>query len=292
MNSNATGIDAEAPLAPVSAGERIQTMDVLRGGALFGILWMNTPTNGEPVSGLDRGVLLVGNVLADGKFLALYSFLFGLGFAVQLLRAEQRGAAVVPLYLRRLAVLLLIGLAHGIFLWHGDILQFYAVAGLVLLALQDVRPRLVLILAGLCLVLQVFAGELSDGINALRRLEPEAARVEALREEVRDLDHRAIAQRVVAAEEYGTYWNLVSARAVQETAAYWPLDSNLGEWSDGVVLCMFLLGLYSGRRGIFQDPAAHLRFLRRVMWWGVGIGLRPMWRRRWQWQWRRTTSVG
>ena len=36
---------------------------------------------------------------------------------------------------------------------------------------------------------------------------------------------------------------------------------------------MFLLGLYSGRRGIFQDPAAHLRFLRRVMWWGLGIGL-------------------
>ena len=48
----------------------------------------------------------------SGKFITIFSFLFGLGFAVQIGRAEHRGASIIPLYRRRLAVMLAIGLAH------------------------------------------------------------------------------------------------------------------------------------------------------------------------------------
>jgi uncharacterized protein len=256
-------------LAPLAAGDRIQTIDVLRGFALFGILWMNTPGNGEPITGLDRGVLFLGKLLADGKFFSLYSFLFGLGFAVQLLRAEQRGGNIVPVYLRRLGVLLLIGVAHSIFLWQGDILQNYAVLGVLLLPVRNYSPRALLRLATLCLVGNAAVGPLVDAIGPLRRPEPAVALEESLRSDVADLDQQVVWQRTYAEAENGSYGRLVTARAERQLGQF----SNPDVWFDGIIFCMFLLGLWAGRRRIFQETAAHLPLIRHVMWCGLAIGL-------------------
>ena len=56
-----------------------------------------------------------------------------MGFVVFLVRAENAGRAAGRLFARRLTVLLLIGVAHGVLLWAGDILATYALVGFVLL---------------------------------------------------------------------------------------------------------------------------------------------------------------
>jgi hypothetical protein len=50
-----------------------------------------------------------------------------------MMRAEERGRRVAPVYVRRLLVLLVIGCAHMFLLWYGDILHLYALMGFTLL---------------------------------------------------------------------------------------------------------------------------------------------------------------
>ena len=101
---------------------------------------------------LDGAAFSVTRALFLGKFNALFSFLFGLGFTLQIARVESAGGSALVTYLRRLGALLLIGLAHFLLIWPGDILVVYALMGLVLLALRRVPDRVLLGLALLALV--------------------------------------------------------------------------------------------------------------------------------------------
>jgi uncharacterized protein len=89
----------------------------------------------------------VEKVLFEFKFISLFSALFGAGLIVQMTRAERRGVRFVPLYLRRLVVLAVIGLLHGLLLWYGDILLTYAVLGAILLVLRRISARTMTIIA-------------------------------------------------------------------------------------------------------------------------------------------------
>src|SRR5258708_33145566 len=116
-------------VSPVSPGERIDVGDVLRGLALFGILAANMRAFNAP--GQIYGEIdflfhntadLLGQAFIDffisGKCISLFSFLFGIGFAIQMTRAEERGSSV-SFYPRRLFILLLIGLVHSWLIWWG-----------------------------------------------------------------------------------------------------------------------------------------------------------------------------
>lgn len=136
----------QAPAA-IDPRNRIVTIDVLRGVALFGVLMVNLLTafrvsifaqfvpSGAAGSSMDR--LLDDFVIyaLDMKAFSLFSLLFGVGLAIQLDRLSARER---PLYWlrRRLLVLLGFGLSHLIFVWNGDILTEYALAGLLVLPLM------------------------------------------------------------------------------------------------------------------------------------------------------------
>ena len=138
--------DGAASSGPISPAERIDAIDALRGVALFGVLAMNlvmgfrvsifeqfliAKTSGSPIDRVVETILILG---IDLKAFALFSLLFGVGLAIQFerLAASPRRA---QLLLRRLAVLLAIGLIHLCLIWHGDILTEYALAGLIVLPL-------------------------------------------------------------------------------------------------------------------------------------------------------------
>ena len=93
--------------------------------------------------------------LVEGKFYSIFSLLFGLGFALQMQRAESRGGDGLPLFTRRIKVLMLIGLAHLLLLWYGDILLFYALMALVLMRMRHMDDRRVLWWAVACVFLPV-----------------------------------------------------------------------------------------------------------------------------------------
>jgi len=153
-------------LAPTGRTERYDVLDALRGFALFGIFLANIRFfSGWEYLGPEQRNALAGSTfdlvdflhlaVIDGKFYTLFSFLFGLGFALQLQRLEGRGAAATRIYLRRTSVLLGIGLLHLFVFWVGDILTPYALLGFVLLAVRHWTDRTLLIVAGLALLVPV-----------------------------------------------------------------------------------------------------------------------------------------
>ena len=73
------------------------------------------------------------NYFVQGKFWTIFSLLFGMGFAVMMVRAEKAGREFRQVYLRRVLALAVFGAAHFIFLWEGDILFSYAIAALLLM---------------------------------------------------------------------------------------------------------------------------------------------------------------
>lgn len=149
---------------PVAATERIPALDVLRGIAILGILVMNiqgfalpfaaysNPSVWTPGDTLDRFFWGLAHVLAEQKFMTLFSLLFGSGVALMLDRLEHKGLPVAAVHYRRTLGLLLIGLAHAYLLWYGDILVSYAICALALYPLRHVRPSR-LLAAGLVLLL-------------------------------------------------------------------------------------------------------------------------------------------
>lgn len=136
-----------APLAavPVPAGERIVTLDFVRGAAVLGILVANLVAFSHPLIAYDwpiglprweepgnRGLWLAQFLLVDGKMRGLFTLLFGAGVALFLDRAPTTGRGYL-VQVRRLVWLGLIGLAHFFLLFWGDILFLYAIAGLMAL---------------------------------------------------------------------------------------------------------------------------------------------------------------
>jgi uncharacterized protein len=139
--------------APVSESERLDSLDVLRGFAVLGILVMNIqmftmPTAayfnpyalGEPAT-RDLAIWSISHVLADLKFMTIFSMLFGAGVLLMTTRTVERGGSPVRLHYRRMFWLLLFGLAHAYLLWHGDILVLYAVCGMLLYGAREFSAR-------------------------------------------------------------------------------------------------------------------------------------------------------
>lgn len=264
--------DAHTQLGPVAPTERIEIIDILRGFALFGVLLVNMHNFGSYVvaAPVHAAAGAFTHAFFTMKSMSLFSFLFGLGIALQLQRANARGVSFFPVYWRRAFGLFAIGFLHML-IYPGDILRTYALLGFVLLMFWRRTSRTVLLAAVICLV----APYAIKGISQVLALptDPEIATV-AQREsheawtlrdawtqrQVRVLTQGSLSDVVVInlqdEDRHGPYWGL------------WPLRQH-SSW----FLALFLLGLYVARRRLLEDISAHRIFLRRVLWWGLGIGL-------------------
>lgn len=150
---------------PSTTTQRIVAIDVLRGVALLGILIMNirgfamisaaymNPLATGPISDLEHAVWWVGTLLADQKFMALFSMLFGAGVVLMYERRDAAGQGSAALHYRRMAGLFVIGMVHAYALWFGDILVAYALCGMWLFLLRRQRPWLLILLGVLMLMI-------------------------------------------------------------------------------------------------------------------------------------------
>jgi len=256
-------------MGPIPHSERLEVVDVLRGAALFGIITANMRAFNSPAATyMDHTLMWTGtpdriaqglvDLLVMGKFITLFSFLFGIGFAVQMDRAQARGVAPRTFYRRRLAVLLVMGLAHMFLVWWGDILTAYALMGFILLLFRKRSQKTVLTWAVLLyawplLFGGVFALLIASGVNVPMPRKPTAAEL----------------ARTVQIYAAGTYGQMLQARLKD---AFF----NLGGLFVFYPRCLglFLLGLWTWRAGMVQDSSeASLRRLRRWGKWGLWIGL-------------------
>jgi len=180
-----------APKAlPVEGGERLGSVDVIRGVALMGILAMNIVGMAWPGSvysipimapehdWADMALWGFNHLVFDTKMMTLFSMLFGAGLVLMADRAEGRGAKVRGVFYRRVAWLLVIGLIHSYLIWDGDVLVLYASCGFLLYPTRRWSPK-TLIIVGVCLNLLLVPLLLSVRYGVVPYMRRTAERVEA-----------------------------------------------------------------------------------------------------------------
>lgn len=262
-------------LTALPIAKRISILDVLRGFALMGILIMNMP--GFSYSGwhesdgshywplqVDQLAEQVRNALFSGKFNSLFSVLFGLGFTIQFARMQQQDPLGADrLYLRRLLMLLVIGVVHACVFWTGDVLHVYAILGIVLLfGLRKVSDRgLVLVMAG-CLIYPLMASLLRVAFVSKEFV---ASRV-AL--------GKGFALTNDAAYGAGSFWATVWENMRIMAHEYGDLYSLWGTfgWYVSMTLTM-LLGVLAGRRRWAQRIPELMPQIKRLTWVMLVVGL-------------------
>lgn len=271
---------ASIPLTPVQQTERIQIVDILRGFAFFGILLVNMMIFARPMQVVlfpiettapwyDRAAEWIIHFAGEGKFYALFSLLFGLGLTLQMERIEGRGGRFVPLYARRLLVLLGIGLVHAFLIWVGDILIMYALLGFLLLLFRKAKPRTLLIWVVILILLPLL---FNIGLTALvewGRTVPEAApQIQA------SFANTTANFQAEMDQAYRVYANGNFATITQQRIAdYFSIGLTAYLVMGFHVLAMFLLGVYFGKQGIFRNLEAHRLLFKRLLIWGLIIGV-------------------
>lgn len=224
---------------------RIDTIDVLRGFALAGILYAHMviwytgaalpPDVYTQFDSFADGIALgIFGALVFGKFFSVFSFLFGLSFYLHF-RKKRSGPHYLKTYIWRLFLLFSIGLLHHI-IWRGDILAIYAALGAMLIFFRNLPPKLILFLALL------FITNIPTHLYDVLTTEVTKAQVE-----------------FPMASEAERYYNLVQHgdlfTVLKDNWNSWPakLQYQLESGRLFMTFGYFLLGLYAGRTGLFTS---------------------------------------
>lgn len=257
---------------PATPADRFIEIDALRGLALFGILLANLPSFiGLAMADTpERAMAIIGdmpqvatgiivNFILDGKFYTVFSLLFGLGFSLQLDRLTRRGAAGTSIFMRRMAILLMIGLIHLSFIWSGDILTLYALAGFTLSLFHRMKDVWLLSCAFFLVLIVPFVG-----LFLLPTADGEwTAPVFALGDTLfASTGHDADASYFVILKDQ--WWPTVWARAASEWA--YVAGDKLYTWRIPKVLGTMLLGMWAGRMLVRGRLIGNTRLL-----WSVAI---------------------
>ncbi|OPL11303.1 MAG: hypothetical protein AVO34_08790 [Firmicutes bacterium ML8_F2] len=248
--------------APVQPSERISELDVLRGIALFGILMVNMSFFKYPIfferysynfpDGMEQFWAYMIQFIFTGKFYAIFSFLFGLGFYIFMKRAISKGVNPVLLYKRRLTALLFFGLIHLVIFWSGDILFTYALGGFLLLRFYHLPlPILKKWIIGFFLI--------AVAINSLFTL------FQGLGEMVGGIEYEAVTLRMIeeAMVFYteGNFGELLLYRVINEVPyVFIGLVASIP-----AVFGYFLCGLYAGRVDLFSNLAKQGPLFKKIL---------------------------
>ena len=264
---------SENAIRPVSLSDRLEIVDVLRGIAVCGILignvqWfsgygMMPPALAAAAPTYDQVTHFLVHFFVEGKFYSIFSFLFGFGFALQMGRAAERGDTTASLFKRRLFWLLITGLIHAYLLWPGDILSIYALMGFVLILFRNKSNKSLLKWAVALIATPVVTYILLYIAFVMFAPPDTAANLDAMMVERWTEGIRSVTQN--------TFW---------QTATTYNLDYIKGRYLGLIfqmrlpkILAMFLLGMYAYRLGIFQNLSTHKPLIRRVLVYGLVLGL-------------------
>ncbi len=284
---------------PVSSAERIESLDVLRGFALLGILLLNIIGFGLHTAGYFNPMIGLGehpglnltiwggvNVFFEGAMRALFSMLFGAGvvlFTTGLGSSSGQGKRGW-LHYKRTFWLLVFGVFDAyVLLWNGDILMVYAVCGALLYPLRNCSPRTLLISAGVIIALTSITYEglgqiMRAGQVAVAEIEADASLAEDPERQVMaeawidfaaDFQLDAQAQQQELDERAGSYATAFTftVRYMAEHLAFAVPVFLL--WD---ALAMMLLGMGLYRLGVLSGERSNA-FYRRLMIGGFAVGL-------------------
>ncbi|BAC13139.1 hypothetical conserved protein [Oceanobacillus iheyensis HTE831] len=248
---------------PIKDSQRLNWIDAARGFAIFGIFMVNIGAFSAPyflyggeteiwTSKMDSLILFIMDVFFQASFYTLFSILFGFGIQLQKDRLVEKGISVNRFFIRRLTVLTIIGLIHAIGIWHGDILFTYGVVGFLLLVYFNVKDRTIVV--NIISLLGVFVGLFTLLMYQVR-------------------DYLDTANQGLIIQAMNNYSSDSLSRIWEQNLHDWQL-SNGGInilFLAGVILPMFLIGMYAARKKWFHHPEKYQQKLT-VIWFISFIG--------------------
>lgn len=246
-------VPGTASPAPAHVLERHGAVDGLRGVALLGIAVVNAQFVLEhsdvgwagQTSGIDLAVRWAVMTFGELKVYPLFALLFGYGLTVQIDRAATRGSRLGARYGRRMLALVVLGVAHAVLFFPGDVLVVYGCVGAVLYLLRRRGSAALLWVAGAVYAL-ASATWLVIGAELLATGEPLTAAPSAG------------ALEVLAA---GGFEDVVG-----EHLGGWPATLALLAAVQGPAAFAFaLVGVVLGRTAVLARPDAHRRRAWRVL---------------------------
>jgi uncharacterized protein len=256
---------------PVPQTERIVPIDVLRGFALLGILVMNiqsfamvgplydNPTAYGELKGANFVVWLLSHLLADQKFLSIFSMLFGAGILLLWQKAERSGADSSPLHYRRMGWLIVFGLLHAYLLWYGDILYTYGMCGLFVYLFRRRSPWT---LVSWSIILAMIGSLIAIGLGLFwvphLSADAKADFIDDWQPTVQSINEELTAYR-------GSWFAQMSERAPTAFAIETSLFVRLYLWKASSLM---LLGMALFKLGAFHARWSHRRYLSLV---GAGL---------------------
>ena len=262
---------------PVGEKSRAEILDVLRGFALLGILVSHVPTFSGyeflPADrqaeldgwGIDRGLKVGVEFLVRGKFLSLFSLLFGIGFAIQIESAVRQSVHFAARFTRRMAVLLAIGILHTL-VWFGDILIYYAVFGLLLLPMARWDARRMLRASAVGFSVRLLWGVLALALaSVLTSLAPESLLGESGEPDTAGGLFQLF--QSIGGERLGTSF-LANLEFFKLKVLQMIYDGKFIS-----IFAMFLLGASIGKYGVFRDLEGNRQLLWRVLLVAGPLGL-------------------
>jgi uncharacterized protein len=238
---------------------RIQVVDALRGFALLGLCLIHGlerwdlliyPESGPGwLTAIDPIANAVVFFLFGGKAYAIFSFMFGLSFFIQMDRQADRGIDFRWRFLWRLALLGLIGYLHGL-VYCGDVVIIFAVLGTSLVVFDRFSTRTLLILSLLMVVnipyVYKFIVVLGD------------SSIDPRPHEVWNLYGKAFGLFA-----NGSFVEVLRFNAWQGQFMKWGWYIQEGRlWQ---VLGLFLWGMAAGRSRFFESIEAHRRLCRKLL---------------------------
>lgn len=266
-------------IRPLRGKERMEILDFLRGLAIFGILlvnmsFFNSPFfmhSGDYVLWEDLPNKLTQYIIWffwEGKFYPLFAVLFGLGFYFFLQKAEDGLRPVLFRYRMRLLYLLIFGILHVVFFWHGDILVFYALFGFVMTWFHKRSDKTLIVWAIIFIILPIIIIAALVGVINLAMQIPEAAEgIEAgFREQNRFIQETI--DRAFLVYSTGSFSEIMRMRLTEYSMV---VNGVLFVFPN--VMSLFLVGIVLGRKKVFKDIPNALSVLKKFFWWCLPVGV-------------------
>ncbi len=286
--------DSVNPVGPTQSGNRIVALDVLRGFALLGILLVNiigfggvTSLGQEWTGFADIAVQEFVEFFGRGKFLSLFSILFGIGFAMQVARLEDKTSHYLWIYGRRLLVLFLFGIAHLVLAT--DVLSRYAMCGVLLLLFRKVSLKALLLWALLLMPLPYLHLAVVSSFPAEEtssQVLEEAEQTEQQTDQQVDIDEedtqsdfgwdRYAEERAIRVYSDGDLAEVLAFNiqfSVSRSTSSWVNYL----WDLSYPLSLMLIGVFIGRRKILERIHEEIPLLRKAFWIGLAFGISGTW---------------
>ena len=286
-------------ITPTNQAQRINSMDIIRGIALFGILLMNIvgfglykayfdPTNNGGSTGWNLNVWWMNTLFFEGTMRGMFSMLFGAGILLFTGRKSENmeGTVVTDLFFRRLMWMVLFGVIHCyLLLWDGDILYTYGIVGMFAFSFRHLLAKKLIIIVSVMLVVatalevkdyfqikSIFENATAATVkknNGAKLSNDETKSIAKWEDKIKENKATpATLKEEMTAHSKG-YWSIVMHKAPENMMAQTVGLYRYGFWD---TLAMMLFGMAFFKMGILKAAKSN-RFYWLMVLIGYGIGI-------------------